>query len=391
MKIRHVGPQKSIRILAVGILICWAVAGKASEQWDARASARVNLRTNPSLNGVILSIVPKGHKVRIMEKQGLWCKVNLEGEIHGKGWVHSEYLEEILPKAPATGSAAKTVRVEIPSGEQKQGLHPGEPPPKTRTDGEAVKPLRAALPANASIVGKNAQSSVRNEQQETKIDTGAQSKAEIHEPGESGHIAAIQALSESQTQIEENKPLITSLSGNLSMAGAQQQDSTRNQLRDTKNELIALSPADRPIAREPAHMPPVQPAVADLKQDVLGISEKSSSGVIEQGNADLHQKGLPGGEKKQDGAVQETPFLVKEKAVTDVRAVAAHIERPDVSRETIELKNGRQSMGPVEITLKLLAIALSCLVILFLYRANKIASNHYDALMQFQHSPEARQ
>jgi len=391
MKIRYIGPKKSILGLAVGILLSWAVAGNASEQWDARATARVNLRTNPNSNAVILSIVPQGHRVQIMEKQGLWCKVDVEGDIHGKGWVYAEYLEEILPKAPTTGSAAQTVRIEIRSGEQKQGIHPAKPPAKARMEGEAVKPLRASLPGTNSIASINAPSSARNEQRETKIDTGAQSKVENFEPGELGHIAAIQALPESQTQIEETKPLNTSLSGNLSMAGAQQQVSARNQLRDTKNESIALSPADPPIAREPAHMPPVQHSIADLKQDVLGISEESSSGVIEQGNADLHEKGLPGGEKKQDGAVQETSFLVKEKAVTDVSAVAAHIERPVVSRDTIERINGRQPMGPVEITLKLLAIALSCLVILFLYRANKIASNHYDALMQFQHSLEAQQ
>jgi hypothetical protein len=321
-----------------------------------------------------------------MEKQGLWCKVNPEGEIHGKGWVHSEYLEAILPKPPATGPTAQTVRVEIPSGEPKQGLLLGESAPKTRTDGKAVKPLRTALPANASVVGKNAQSSVRNEQRETKIDTGVRAKVDISEQGESDHIAAIQALPESQTQIEETKPLNASLSDNLSMDGARQQVSARNQLRDTKNESIVLSQVDPPLAREP-----VQPAVADLKQDAPGISKKLSSGIIEQGNAAPHQKDLPGGEKKQDGAVPETSFPVKEKTVTDVRAVAAHIERPDVSRDTIERINGRQPMGPVEITLKLLAIALSCLVILFLYRANKIASNHYDALLQFQHSLEARQ
>ncbi len=138
-------------------------------------------------------------------------------------------------------------------------------------------------------------------------------------------------------------------------------------------------------------MSSAQPAFADLKQDALEISEKSSSGLFEQGNASLHQKGLPGGEKKRDKAVQEPPSLVREKAVTDARAVAVSIERPAVSHETKGLINRRESMGPVEITLKLLAIALSCLVILFLHRANKIATNHYDALMQFQHSLDARQ
>lgn len=154
MKIRYIGPPKSILVLAVGIIICWAVAGNASEQWDAKASARVNLRRNPNSNAVILSIVPKAHKLRIMEKKGLWCKVDVEGEIHGKGWVYAEYLEEILPKALKTESSSQTVKVEIASGEQKQGVHPAEPPPNARTEGEEVKPLRALSKVEIPMAGE---------------------------------------------------------------------------------------------------------------------------------------------------------------------------------------------------------------------------------------------
>ena len=132
MKIRYIGRKKSILVLAVGIIICWALAGNASEQWDAKASARVNLRRNPSSNALILSIVPKAHKLRIMEKKGLWYKVDVEGEIHGKGWVYAEYVEDILPKALETESASETLRdeVEIESGEQEQGLDLAEHRPK---------------------------------------------------------------------------------------------------------------------------------------------------------------------------------------------------------------------------------------------------------------------
>ena len=325
MKIRYIGPQKSILVLAVGIFMCWTVAGNSSEPWDAKASARVNLRRNPSIDGVILRIVPKGHKVRILEKKGLWCKVDVEGDIHGKGWVYAEYLEEILPKAPATEPVSQTVRVEIAAGEPKQGIHPAEPFPKAGTEGEAVKPLRSPLPVKPSITGKNGRFSTRNER------------------------------------------------------------------RETKNDSIALLQVDPFMAPEPPHAPPAQPAYADLKQDALGISEKSTSAILEQKNASFRQKNLYDGKKKQDEAISEIPSPVREKAVTDARAVAASIERPVVSHETKELINGRESMGPVEIILKLSAIALSGLVILFLHRANKIATNHYDALIKFQHSPDSRQ
>ena len=154
MKIRYIGPKKSILVLAVGIIICWAAAGNASEQWDAKASVRVNLRRTPSLNAVILSIVPKAHNLRIIEKKGLWCKVDVEGEIHGKGWVYAEYLEEILPKALKTESSSQTVKVEITSGEQKQGFHPAEPPLNARTEGEELKPLSALSKVEIPMAGE---------------------------------------------------------------------------------------------------------------------------------------------------------------------------------------------------------------------------------------------
>jgi hypothetical protein len=73
MKIRYIDPKKSKLVLVVSIIIVWAVAGNAAEKWDAKASVRVNLRKNPSSKSIILSIVPKAHKLRIMEKKGAWC------------------------------------------------------------------------------------------------------------------------------------------------------------------------------------------------------------------------------------------------------------------------------------------------------------------------------
>ena len=391
MKTRYVGPQKTILVLAVGIFMCWAVSGNSSEPWDAKASARVNLRRNPSSNGAILSIVPKGHKVRILEKKGLWSKVDVEGDIHGKGWVYAEYLEEILPKAPSTESASQTVRVEIAAGEPKQGIHPAEPPPKTRTEKEAVKPLRSPLPGKTSIASLNEQSSVRNEQRETKLDIDVQSKVEIFKLGESAHIAANQSLPEAKTEVEETKPLNNLLFCNVSKTGAQQQVLTQNELQDAENESIALSQVDPSIAREAAHISPAQPALADLRQNVLGFSEKSSLGAVEPSNPAPSQKIVPGGEAKKNDAVHETPSPARTKALSDTRAVVASVAKTAVPFERKGLINRRESMGPVEITLKLLAIALSCIIILFLYRANKIATNHYNALIQFQHSLDSRQ
>jgi hypothetical protein len=320
MKIRYIAPKISILLLAVGILICWTVAGKAYELWDAKTSARVNLRRNPSSNGVILSIVPKDHKVRIIEKKGLWYKVGVEGEIHGKGWVYAEYVEEILPKAIESESALQTVRVEIESGEQEQKIDPAEPPSKALTEDE------------------------------------------------------------------QKKPLNTASSGKAFQIGVTEQPTIRNEFRDGKDNLIAVSKRDVPMVRKPAHILTIQPPQSGVKSRALGAIEKASSEVPIQGDIFPHFKNLPGKKKEPGTAGQRKPLGVKERTVPISPAIKENaIQRQAVSHEKKGLLYKQQSIGLVELTLKLLSITLSCLVILFLHRANKIATNRYDAaLRQFQ-------
>ena len=114
-----------------------------------------------------------------------------------------------------------------------------------------------------------------------------------------------------------------------------------------------------------------------FKKAALGIGEESSSGAVEHGNAAPHQKSLPGGEKKQGGAAKETPFAVREKAVTFISAVAASVERLAESIERKESAIRPEIIRPVKLALKSLSIVLSCLVLLLLYMENKRATQRY--------------
>ena len=179
MKIRYIGPPKSILVVVAGIIIFLTVAGYAYEQWDAKASARVNLRRTPSLSGEILSVIPNGHKVRILDKIGPWCKVDVEGEITGKGWAHAKYLARILPKALKTESSAQIVSVEIASEEHKKEIHPVESPPESRTEAAKVIPLRTPLPGKTLTAGSMGQLSARNELQGLEIESIARLQLEF--------------------------------------------------------------------------------------------------------------------------------------------------------------------------------------------------------------------
>jgi hypothetical protein len=64
-------------------------------------------------------------------------------------------------------------------------------------------------------------------------------------------------------------------------------------------------------------------------------------------------------------------------------------QRSAVSYKSKGSTANQESMGLVELVLKLMSIALTALVILFLHRANKIAASHHEALMQFQNRSDS--
>ena len=387
MKIRKNGFHMFIFVLAMSVLISWAAAAKTSEKWDATATARVNLRRNPGPNGVILSIVPQGHKVRIIEKKGLWCKVDVEGDIHGKGWVYAEFiaeilpnaletgfashskevlpkslepesasnleetlpnaletestsiLEEILPKALETVPASETLVVENTSGGQTQVIHPAKSPPKVRTADNKANLLNAAPPAMASQGDATNQLSMRNEFRSDKD--------------------------------KESFPL------KISTADAKEQPPVRDEFQHVSKELKPLSPLAPPLPEEPVHLLATEPPYSGFTQDALGNVKESSLVKIKRRNTAIHHKNLPAGEMKHTGAIAETPFAFKEKAGTYISAVAASVRKKSAIRPEI--------IRPVKLAIKSLSIVLSCLVILLLHRENKTVTKRY--IEQTEHPP----
>jgi len=386
MTISQTSRTKSILILVVGTLVCWAVAGNAFGQWDAKATARVNLRRNPGSNGVILSIIPQGHKVRIIEKKGLWCKVDVEGEIHGRGWVYGEYLEEIILEVPETDSAVPIERVAIAALEQEQGVHPAEPAPKTRTEGKKEDLLNTPSPGRVSRVDATIQSSVRPGFQDLNNETSTLSQAEIPAARGPEHITLSQAPPRDRTQAEKQKPLHTPPPEKALRAGVTEQSSIRNEFGGGKDESIAVSKGDVPVVGKPAHILTTQPPQSGIKSDAPGVIEKAASKVPIQEDLILNSMEPPDkkkvlGKMKEPATAGQRKLLgVKERTASISPGVAENaMPRQAVSHERKGPKYKQKSIGLVELTLKLMSIALSCLVILFLHRANKIATNRYEA------------
>jgi hypothetical protein len=380
MKIRFT-ITKSILALVACILIGWATVGDTSEQWDARTTARVNLRTDPGSAGVILSIVPQGHRVRILGTRGPWCKVDVEGSIHGKGWVYAEYLEGILPKALEAESSLQTMETDDVPEVQLQGVPPAEQPPVAGKAEDKATPTETPLPEKVSMATAPETPSVRKEPWDSKLKTDTQPKADILETGDSAHMAPLPTQSKTRTEVSDNASKHAEL----------HPGSPRNRLPEAKEGPLELSQADPLKARKPIQSHPAQPANSAPKRDTPERYGASYTGAIEPARAALPLNYLPGVDEKQIEAAQDTLFPDRAKAVTEVYAAMASSEKSAEPFERTRPITQQVSMGPVELALKLLSLGLTSLVVLLLHRSNKIATSRYDALLHLQHVLDSRQ
>lgn len=381
MKIRYITITKSILALVACILIGWADVGHTSEQWDARTTARVNLRTDPGSAGVILSIVPQGHRVRIMETKGPWCKVDVEGAIHGTGWVYAEYLEGILPKVLEAESSLQTTGMDDASDAQMQGVPPAEQPPMVGTAEDKATPIETPLPEKVSIASAPETPTVQEEPWDSEIKTHTQPKPNNLETGVSAHMAPLPTQSKARTEVSDKASEHAEL----------QSVPPRNKLQEVKDGSLALSQPDPFKAREPIQLRPAQPASIDPKPDIPERHAKFFTGVIEPARAALPLNYIPGVDEKQIETAQGTLSPDRAKAVTEVYAAMASSEKSAEPFERTRPITQQVSMGPVELSLKLLSLGLTCLVVLLLHRSNKIATSRYDALLHLQRILDSRQ
>lgn len=392
MRIKYVGSQNFILVLALWMLLCWVFGASAAEKWDAETTVRVNLRKNPSTKGVILSIVPKGYTVRIIEKQGLWCKIDVEGEIHGKGWVYAEYLEEILPKVPEAETNLQPAAVELPSGDRAERIHPANSPPSVRTPAEKQTPLYTPPPEKASRVDVRKQQTIDDEFPAGKVKSGILSRVYPPTAGEPPYTASAQASPEVRAEDEKEKPLGATKSEKAPITGNRHYPSTQSEWQDMRPKSAAVSPMESPIIGKPIYVAPIQPPQSGIKSHSSGVIKKAFSEIPIQGDSIAHLSDFPVEKKGPTTTGPQKPLEVKEKTAPNTPAV----EETAKQRMAVSYKRKgpiakQVSMGLVELALKLMSIALTGLVILFLHRANKIAASHYEALMQFQNKLNSRQ
>jgi hypothetical protein len=273
-----------------------------------------------------------------MEKQGLWRKIDVEGDTHGKGWVYSEYLEEIWLKVNDASTQPSMIE-EIPSaGDRSED----------------------------------------------------QSRLKIPTVGEPPQPASFQASPEIRTEDETEKPIGTIKSEKVPMTGSKHHLSTQNELQDMQPKTTAVPPMERSIVGKAVHVAPGQPPRTSINSHPPGVVKTASSMIPNQGTSIVRPTDLPVDKKKPVTTQPLQPLEAKEKAVPNRPAVEeSAMQRMTASKKSKGPTANQESMGLFELALKLTSIILTGLVVLYLHRANRIAASHYEALMQFQNRQDS--
>jgi uncharacterized protein YraI len=387
MRIRYIGIRIVKPVVALGLFLCWVSGAIAADKWDTETTARVNLRKLPSPNGIILSIVPKGHKVKILEKKGLWRKVDVEGDIHGKGWVYADYLEKISTKLLFAETNSQTATVELVAEEPIVGTAPADTSANIRTQDDMLKPSDSPPTENTDRVEAKVRSLQKNETPSSADESVNPLEAKKPVIDESLQSILSDASPQLRMTDEKEKTLTGTKSHNVLVTGQKQHATTREELQAVQNESDALKRMQISNYGKPIHRDPLQSPPSGISSQTGEVVEKDFSAVSPEEPSFPRVKDIAG-QKKQSATPEEQGSLRINKRTTTSRPgieeTAKH--RIAVSLDEKRTTSGRKSMGLIELALKLTAIVLTGLVVVFLHRANKIASIQYNALVQSQHS-----
>ena len=100
-------------ILSAGIW--WTEDGYAYEPWDGKVTTDLNVRSSPQVGAQVVAWLKKGQHITVNDEEEKWYKIvfEIEGKRDHAGWVHSRYIEKIIPEKEDISSALAKIRAKI--------------------------------------------------------------------------------------------------------------------------------------------------------------------------------------------------------------------------------------------------------------------------------------
>ena len=315
--------------------LCWPGAGDAFEPWEGKATAVLNVRKSPELDSQAIGWLDKGQRITINDEQKLWYKIifEIEGKRYRVGWVYRRYVKRISSEKIEISSALAKVRAGI-----------------------AVEGLQEKTPLDASA-GKNRLPNVAEKgSKKTSI------PAAIHVVKEQRRMVPQESFPGDKKVTRDTVPEKTNV--------VREQTRSASRTKPAAKEKLSTSPAPATILvmKEQTHAafqtksPPPKTVVITSPPPKMAVSTSPPPAIT------------PAISKRVD-----TPPR------TSVPVVQKPLQQePQVSHPEKSLSGTQELKELAKIALRLLSVVLSCLAILFSYKAIKFAKISYNTAMQLQ-------
>ena len=314
-------------ILSMGL--CWPNAGDAFEPWDGKAVTVLNVRKSPGRDSQAIGWLDKGQRVTINDEQKLWYKIifEIEGKRYREGWVFRRYIQRVSPEKIAISSALEKVRAGI-----------------------AVEGLQKKIPLAASAGKDRLQKGVEKELKITSIPS------------------AIHVVKEQEGLSGGKKVAKDTLQEKIKAVREQTRSASRT--KPTVKEKLSTSPAPATILvmKEQTHTasqtkPPAPKMTVSKSPAPKMVVVTSPPPAI-----------TPVAGKRVDTPPRTSVPVVQKPLQLESR----------VSHPKKGLTGTQESKELGKLALRLLSVVLSCLAILFSYKAIKLAKISYNTTLQLQ-------
>ncbi|MCF8128892.1 MAG: hypothetical protein K9N10_10290 [Deltaproteobacteria bacterium] len=347
MKKRQNPRTKSALILTFCLLFCWTAVGNTDDD--------IQIRKYPSSDGLVLDTISRGQKVKIVEEFGQWRYIVVEGSPYGGGWVHFQDLEK-----EASRSQERDVSSKLAKSEEKK------PPSPQASESADNKPSSAV---GAPAKGKKAPK------------TSFQSKVFV----EAVKIHPIKPGKTAQKSKLE-KPLNKSAELKKDPSGHELK-SRNNALKEDLQQGLAASEEKPRRAQSVKPTPPVpsQAPPAERKKNFHEAEAHSPMEMIKTAHADpLPKTPVPSSKMQNDPATPEAPSQSSDRPAPSTRV--------EDNAQGFTTKEKGLSQTPrrdlINFGFRLLSVLLSCIAIVFAYKAKKMADMSYHLVSQLQQKIE---
>ena len=337
--------------------MCWTEAGDAFEPWEGKAITVLNVRRSPGVDSQSIGLLNKGQTVTINDKKKKWYKIvfKVEGKRY-RGWVHGIYIKGLSSEKVEISSALAKVRAGI-----------------------AVEELQEMIPLDASEGEDHLPNGIEKE-----LDK-ASTPAATHVVKEQARMAPQEGLLSGKKDVRDPLP------EKAIAVREQARAASRTKPPAPKEDLSTFpAPATTLMVREQARAAPRTKPPAPKEDLSTSYAPATTLMVREQTRAASRTKSpAPKMEVSTSSPPPAITPVVSKRVDTLTRTIVPVVQKslkqePPASHDRKGLIDTQELKELAKLALRLLSVVLSCLAILFSYKAIKLAKISYNTAMQLQ-------